>query len=108
MAPFPAGVKRARTSIGAAERARPRRRGIPRGARLIDRELAAVDLHAVQLFRRELALLFTAESDEGKTAGPACEAIAGDMHFGDGAELFERIAKIRFRGVERQVPDVEL
>ena len=92
-------------AIGAAEITRAAHFFLRLG--LVDGELAAVEIDAVHLFRRELAFGIIAERHESEAARAARHAIVGDVDIGEGAELTEGVAEIGFGGLKGHVSNIE-
>lgn len=71
------------------------------GLRFVDRELATIQIGAVHLLHRELALGVGAEGHERKAAGTPGHAVAGEVDVGHAAEVAKGVAEIGFSGFER-------
>src|SRR5438128_1460515 len=77
------------------------------GLGFVDRELPAIEIGAVHLFRRELALGVGAERHERETARAARLTVVGDVNVSHAAELTEGVAEIGLGGLEGHVSNIE-
>jgi hypothetical protein len=74
---------------------------------LIDRELTAAELGAIDFFSRSFGLLLGSHGHEGEAAGAARHLVHGDIYVGHSAELPEVSAKLVLGGLKGQVSNVK-
>jgi hypothetical protein len=73
---------------------------------LVDRQLTAAELDAIDLLSRDLGLFGRTHGDEGKTARAACHFVHSDVNVGNGTELAEVRAELVFGRFEREISNV--
>jgi hypothetical protein len=75
-------------------------------AGLIDRQLTASELDAVDLLSRYLGLFGRTHGDEGEAARAARHFVHSDVNVGNGSELAEVRAELVFGRFEREISNV--
>jgi hypothetical protein len=98
-----AAAAEAATTAAAAEAAT---RAVLFRTGLIDRQLTAAELDAIDLLSRDLGLFGRTHGDEGKTARAACHFVHSDVNVGNGTELAEVRAELVFGRFEREISNV--
>src|SRR5919107_1616013 len=94
-------------SAAAPEAAATAAAAILAGPRLVDRQVAAAELLAVELRDGRLALFARRHLDEAEAARAARVAILDDRGRLDVAGLREQVAEVFARSLERKVADVK-
>jgi hypothetical protein len=94
-------------TTAAAATTEPTGAGLTR-ASLIDGEIPAAEVLAVEGLDCGAALVVVVELDEGETAGPPCLAIHHERGGGDIAVLREELVQLLLGAGERQVTDIKL
>jgi hypothetical protein len=94
-------------AAAAATTTEPTGAGLARAC-LVDGEIAAAEVLAVEGLDCGAALVVVVELDEGETAGPPCLAIHHERGGGDIAVLREELVQLLLGAGERQVTDIKL
>ena len=74
--------------------------------RLVDGEIATVEIFSVELRDRRLCLSIAGHGDEAEAAGVSGHFVLHESCLGDAAGTCEEVLKVVFGGVEGKIPDV--